>query len=134
MADALRVFRVMFEVAGLNEAATAYAELFGTPGRAVGGGRHYFDVGDVIVGVVDVASGDGAPSAGGQDLYLACDDLEGAHSRAARLGWLASGDVHGDPAGAIVVRPWGERSFYVTDPWSNGLCFVDARSLFTGLR
>ncbi|HZO93944.1 MAG TPA: VOC family protein [Candidatus Baltobacteraceae bacterium] len=134
MADALRVFRVMLEVEGLDEAAASYGALFGTPGRAVGGGRHYFDLDGVIVGVVDVARGGGSPSAAGQDLYLACDDLEAAHARAGRVGWLSRGEVHGAPAGAIVVRPWGERSFYVEDPWRNGLCFVDAASLFTGPR
>jgi hypothetical protein len=25
-----------------------------------------------------------------------------------------------------------ERSFYVHDPWGNGLCFVDENTLFTG--
>ena len=36
--------------------------------------------------------------------------------------------------GAIVVRPWGERSFYAEDPTGNPLCFVDDRTLFTGTR
>jgi len=35
-------------------------------------------------------------------------------------------------AGEIVKRPWGELSFYVEDPWGNGLCFVDETTLFTG--
>ena len=34
--------------------------------------------------------------------------------------------------GQIATRPWGERSFYVHDPFGNPLCFVDAGSLFTG--
>ena len=37
----------------------------------------------------------------------------------------AEGDVHGDPAGAIEWRPWGERSFYAKDPLGNKICFVD---------
>jgi hypothetical protein len=40
--------------------------------------------------------------------------------------------VHGTPAGEIVKRPWGERSFYAIDPTGNKLCFVDAATLFTG--
>jgi hypothetical protein len=36
------------------------------------------------------------------------------------------------PMGRIAVRPWGERSFYLHDPFGNPLCFVDARTLFTG--
>ena len=39
-------------------------------------------------------------------------------------------------AGAIILRPietqpWGERSFYCTDPFGNKLCFVAADTLFT---
>jgi hypothetical protein len=33
--------------------------------------------------------------------------------------------------GAIARRPWGERSFYMRDPFGNPLCFVDEASLFT---
>ena len=32
------------------------------------------------------------------------------------------------------TRPWGERSFYLRDPFGNPLCFVDAATLFTGPR
>jgi hypothetical protein len=34
--------------------------------------------------------------------------------------------------GRIATRPWGERSFYLRDPFGNPLCFVDAATLFTG--
>ena len=33
---------------------------------------------------------------------------------------------------AIEVRPWGERSFYGSDPFDNPICFVDSQTLFTG--
>jgi catechol 2,3-dioxygenase-like lactoylglutathione lyase family enzyme len=32
----------------------------------------------------------------------------------------------------IAVQPWGERSFYLRDPYGNRLCMVDQRTLFTG--
>jgi hypothetical protein len=48
------------------------------------------------------------------------------------LGALSKADVHGESAGDVVRRPWGERSFYAYDPGGNGLCFVDAKTLFTG--
>jgi hypothetical protein len=48
------------------------------------------------------------------------------------LNCLSSDEVHGEAAGEIVKRPWGELSFYVEDPWGNGLCFVDEKTLFTG--
>jgi hypothetical protein len=40
--------------------------------------------------------------------------------------------VHTASGGQIGVRPWGERSFYATDPFGNLLCFVDGETLFTG--
>lgn len=59
-------------------------------------------------------------------VYLAVSDLEAVHARAERLGGLS-------PAmGNIETRPWGERSFYMTDPSGNPLCFVDGNTLFTG--
>ena len=36
------------------------------------------------------------------------------------------------PLGEIARRPWGEESFYVTDPFGNPLCFVSRASVFTG--
>jgi hypothetical protein len=40
--------------------------------------------------------------------------------------------VHDARGGGIVVRPWGERSFYVVDPWGNPLCFVEEGTVYTG--
>jgi hypothetical protein len=68
-------------------------------------------------------------------IYLATDDLEGVHRRAQALGCLSPEFLHNDPespAGEIVLRPWGERSFYAVDPSGNPLCFVDTRTVFTG--
>ena len=42
------------------------------------------------------------------------------------------GPQHDAPGGGIVVRPWGERSFYVEDPWKNPLCFVEEGTVYTG--
>ena len=33
--------------------------------------------------------------------------------------------------GARHDRPWGERSFYVVDPWGNDLCFCQDGTLYT---
>jgi hypothetical protein len=48
------------------------------------------------------------------------------------LKCLSKEKVHGESAAKILVRPWGEKSFYAEDPWGNGLCFVDEKTLFTG--
>ena len=128
---AARLFRIILQVEGLERAAAFYAELLGDPGRAVGGGRHYFDCGDVILALLDPGP-DRKPLP--DHVYFAVDDLEVHHARARALGALSTEDVHGAPAGEIVKRPWGERSFYAVDPSGNRSCFVDASTLFTGRR
>ncbi|MEV6908407.1 VOC family protein [Amycolatopsis sp. NPDC051071] len=52
--------------------------------------------------------------------------------RAQDLGCLSTEQVHGEPGGEITVRPWGERSCYVDDPWGNSLCFVGAGTVYQG--
>ena len=66
------------------------------------------------------------------------------HARARALGALAPYEVHGQPAVQVehtvevhgqpaaepIARPWGERSFYVVDPWGNDLCFVAEDTLY----
>ncbi len=134
MANGPTIFRVSLEVADSKKANRFYSTLLGIEGRLVGGGRVYFDCGPVILALVDVAAGKKKPRAMPQDVYLAVADVEAFHARAKKLRCLSKEDVHGAPAGALVERPWGERSFYAEDPFGNGLCFVDERTLFTGAR
>jgi hypothetical protein len=86
----------------------------------------------VILALVDVTAEGEKAKPLPDYIYFAVGDLEQAHARATELGCLSTDDVHGASAGDIIVRPWGERSFYVADPWGNGLCFVDQNTLFTG--
>ena len=66
-------------------------------------------------------------------IYLAVDELEPVRAAIpANGGRLAPGDVHGDPAGQVARRPWGEVSFYAFDPSGNPLCFVQRGSEFLG--
>ncbi len=130
----LRIHSVVHEVANLDQASAGYAELFATPGRRIeqGGGRHYFDLGDAVLSLLDVSQGGMMPRTSGSDLYLSVPTLSQYYDRATTLGWLSKADVHGSPASEIVERPWGERSFYVEDPWGNGICFVEAGTEFPG--
>ena len=80
---------------------------------------------------VDVAQGGLTPTPGPKSVFFAVDDVEAIHERASRLGVLAPYQVHGEPAGAVLQRPWGERSFYVVDPWGNDLCFCEDGTLYT---
>ena len=129
-----KIFRITIEVANLDQAAAFYAELLATPGQRHPGSRHYFDCGGVILSLLDPTVGGMKPIIGAKaeaPLYFAVDELEGPFERARALGALAPYKVHGEPAGEIKTRPWGERSFYVTDPSGNELCFVQDGTLYT---
>lgn len=132
--NAPTIFRISLEVADSTRAHRFYSTLLGIEGRLVGGGRVYFDCGPVILALVDVAAGKKKPKPISQDVYFAVGDVEAIHARAKKLRCLSKEDVHGAPAGALVERPWGERSFYAEDPFGNGLCFADEKTLFTGAR
>jgi catechol 2,3-dioxygenase-like lactoylglutathione lyase family enzyme len=131
-----KVFRVILPVDGIDRAAAFYGGVLGQPGRRVSPGRHYFDCEGVILACFDpVADGDGhAARPLPEPVYLAVDDLEGALERVTAGGatFSAVGVPGVGALGAIATRPWGERSFYATDPFGNPLCFVSRESVFTG--
>jgi catechol 2,3-dioxygenase-like lactoylglutathione lyase family enzyme len=126
-----KLFRVTVEVGDLDRATELYRDLFGDDGERHRGARHYFDCGGTIVALIDVSQGGLSPTPGPKSLYFAVEDIEAVHQRASRLGVLAPYQVHGEPAGDVIERPWGERSFYVVDPWGNDLCFCQDGTLFT---
>ncbi len=133
MANAPALFRLILQVDDLDKASDFYAKLLDDPGRRIPrASRHYIDCGPVILALVNVAAGGEEAKPIPDYVYFAVADLEKVYTRASDLGCLSTEDVHGASAGEIVVRPWGERSFYVKDPWGNGLCFVDDKTLFTG--
>jgi predicted enzyme related to lactoylglutathione lyase len=127
-----RVFRMIVPVSDLERAIGFYSRLLGTPGRSVGGGRHYFDCGPVDRQPVILALLDNKKPPNSDYIYFAVSDLEEIHARARELGCLSTESVHGASAAEMIVRPWGERSFYAFDPFGNGLCFVDETTVFTG--
>jgi len=126
-----KIFRVTIEVANLDQAAAFYAQLLDDPGRRHPGARHYFDCGGVVLAVLDPTQGGMKPQPLPKSLYFAVEDVEAVHARAKALNALAPFQVHGAAAGDVVTRPWGERSFYATDPWGNELCFVAEGTLYT---
>ena len=130
------LYRIILQVDNLDKAEEFYGQLLSDRGRRIPrASRHYIDCGPVILALVDVA-GENIPGLKPQPLpdyiYFAVSDVDAVYARARELNCLSSEDVHGDSAGDLVTRPWGERSFYVHDPWGNGLCFVDEKTLFTG--
>ena len=130
------LYRIILQVDNLDKAEEFYGKLLGDRGRRIPrASRHYIDCGPVILALVDV-NGEGIPGLQPKPLpdyiYFAVNDAEAVYQRAQELQCLSTEDVHGESAGDLVRRPWGERSFYVHDPWGNGLCFVDENTLFTG--
>ena len=126
----MKIFRIDVEVSNLDQAAEFYGKLLGEPGKRHPGARHYFNCGGVVLSVLDPTQGGMKPTPS-NEIYFAVDDVAAVHARAKALNALAPFQVHGQPAGDVIQRPWGEKSFYVTDPWGNELCFVEDGTLYT---
>ena len=127
-AAAPALFRINIEVGDIAQATKDWSALLGIPGRGQAGSRTYFTTGAVTLQVVQHET----PHPAAKALYFLVDDLDAVHARAKKLGWLSKEKVHGEPGGAISVRPWGERSFYAEDPWKNPLCFVQTGTTYPG--
>jgi catechol 2,3-dioxygenase-like lactoylglutathione lyase family enzyme len=130
MTDVPQMFRLSVEVGDLEEAIAFYDQLLGVEGRRQAGARSYYECGPVTISVLNVSPK--APHPAASALYFTVTNLKAAHERAAALGCLSDELVHDAPAGEIVVRPWGERSFYAEDPWGNPLCFVQTGTTYPG--
>jgi catechol 2,3-dioxygenase-like lactoylglutathione lyase family enzyme len=126
--DVPQFFRLNVEVADLDRALDFYTKLLGVEGRRQPGSRVYFECGPVTLQVVRVAE----PHPAAKALYFTVKDLDAVFERAKSLGCLSAETVHDAPGGGIVVRPWGERSFYSLDPWGNPVCFVEKGTVYTG--
>jgi catechol 2,3-dioxygenase-like lactoylglutathione lyase family enzyme len=129
--DVPALFRISVEVGDLDRAADFYGKLLGVEGRKQAGSRCYFTCGAVTLQVLDVSSVR-KPHPAANSLYFTVNDLEAIFARAKALRCLSRDEAHGESAGAISVRPWGERSFYAEDRWQNPLCFVEAGTLYPG--
>lgn len=128
MAEVPQFFRMNLEVGDLAAAQSFYETLFNAQGRGQAGHRFYLNAGPVAFQVVASPDPHPAPKA----LYFTVTDLDAVHARANTLNALSNDMVHGLRGGDISVKPWGERSFYVNDPWGNQLCFVEAGTVYAG--
>jgi catechol 2,3-dioxygenase-like lactoylglutathione lyase family enzyme len=130
------LFRVIVPVGNIEAAAAFYRRVLRQPGQRVSPGRHYFDCEGTILACYDPeADGDGHEARPlPEPIYIAVNDLETTFALARDAGAAFSDEVVPDvgPLGSIAVRPWGERSFYASDPFGNPLCFVSKGSEFTG--
>jgi len=130
------LFRVLVPVNGIDAAARFYAAVLETRGERVSPGRHYFACEGTILACFDPqADGDGrAACPNPEPLYIAVSDLAATYAACAAAGaTFAEGAPPGvGPLGEIARRPWGEESFYASDPFGNPLCFVARDTVFTG--
>jgi predicted enzyme related to lactoylglutathione lyase len=121
----MRVFRIAIPATQIDRSRAFYEVVLGVEADDTVPSRVYFHCGGVIVAVIDWAVEPLGPfRSTPEHLYLATDDLDAAHRRAASVGARHLTDIE--------RRPWGERSFYCVDPDGNRLCFVDDATLFLG--
>lgn len=129
--DAPVVFRLDIDVDDVDRAAEWYGSLLQQTGRKAPGARVYFTCGSVTLQIVDVSDHKAVhplPKA----LYFTVRDLDAVFARAEALDCQDMELIHGEPGGVISVPPWGERSFYIRDPWNNPLCFVQEGTVYPG--
>src|SRR5262249_268292 len=129
--DVPQFFRLNVEINNLDAAEKFYGNLLDVQGHRQAGARVYFECGPVTLQVLDVSSAR-RPHPAAKALYFTLRRLEPAFERAKALGCLSRETVDDAAGGGIVVRPWGERSFYAEDPWKNPLCFVEEDTVYTG--
>jgi uncharacterized glyoxalase superfamily protein PhnB len=122
-----RLYRVILPVSDIEAATTFYRELLMQAGRRISPVRHYFDCGGTILACFDPrADGDDFDARPNPDhIYFAVTDVDAVFNLARNLGCKQMD-------GNVKLQPWGERCFYVKDPFGNPVCFVDEQTVFTG--
>lgn len=126
---AANLYRVILPVEGMERADAFWAELLALEVDRAVPNRHYLRTGGAILVLVDSAQharGHGLDAPAFRPLpdwlYFRVPDLDATWERARALGCPAPG--RGEREG-IDARPRGERSFYTTDPFGNGVCLID---------
>lgn len=131
-----RVFRILLPVSDIERAAAFYGSILSQAGQRVSPGRHYFDCEGMVFACFDpMADGDGYEAVPlPEPIYFAVDDLQSVFDRTKDAGGSLSELEIPDVGrlGDIQKRPWGEVSFYASDPFGNPLCFVSRETVFTG--
>ena len=126
MSFELKLFRVILPVKDIDKAAKFYSSIFGVPGKRVSQGRHYFNMGGVILACFDPkADGDDYELGANPDhIYISIDDIEGLHDKVNSAGCKYISE--------IMDVPWGEKLFYFNDPFHNKIGIVKKGTEFTG--
>ncbi len=124
-----RLYRIILPVTDIEKAETFYSNVLQKSGERVSPGRHYFNLGGVILACYDPKA-DGDENTTGwsfhenQYIYIAVNNLEEASEKVKDSGCKYAGEIE--------EMPWGETLFYANDPFGNPICFVDERTIFVG--
>ncbi|HUF32555.1 MAG TPA: beta-N-acetylglucosaminidase domain-containing protein [Acidimicrobiales bacterium] len=128
MISPMRAFRIALPASDLDRSRAFYERVLGIDADDTVPSRLYFHCEGFIVALIDravEAHDERLPLHPLPDnLYFATDDLDATFDRATHVG--------AEITSPIEMRPWGERSFYCTDPDGHLLCFVDDSTLFLG--
>ena len=126
-ADTPRLFRMTLLVSDLKRAAEFYGQLLGIGGQQVSPNRYYFDCRGTILALVEPPDKKvlRQPDSPLRSMYFAVHDIEAVHRRARQADCRRLDQ-------RIEVQHWGERAFFVEDPFGNHLAFIDEATLFVG--
>ncbi len=124
----MRAFRIAIPSSNLGQSKGFYEQVLGIVADDTVPTRLYFHCDGFIVAVIDwhaETHDEASPvHALPDNLYFATDDLDSVFERAVAAGAQITSPID--------HRPWGERSFYCTDPDGHRLCFVDDSTLYLG--
>lgn len=128
----MNLYRIIIPVPDIEKATQFYAFLLDQPGERVSPGRHYFDLSGTILACYDPQA-DGDETGKGwafhenQNVYIAVADIYSFFKKV-----YANNDATLLSA-SVELMPWGERLFYLQDPFGTPLCFVDESTMFKGM-
>ncbi|MGB8196979.1 MAG: VOC family protein [Acidimicrobiales bacterium] len=121
----MKVFRIAIPVSDISVSRAFYEQLLGIDADDTVPSRLYFHCGDVIVAIIDwnvEPLGPFRPMP--EHVYFSTENVDETYERAKKIG---AANVS-----RLETQPWGERSFYCSDPDDNLLCFVAEDTLFLG--
>ncbi|WP_223701760.1 VOC family protein [Sutcliffiella deserti] len=123
----MKLYRVIIPVSSIEKATEFYGEILNMEGNRVSNGRHYFNCGGTILACFDPnADGDNfEPKPNPDHIYISVSNLEHIYNkfRDSYCSFIED---------SITTQPWGEKTFYVKDPFGNPICFVDEKTVFIG--
>jgi predicted enzyme related to lactoylglutathione lyase len=123
------VHHFQLPVGNIERAEEFYARILGINGQRISNRRHYFIDwnGKILVLYESTAETESNRNETNfqvtKHISIAVPDLQETFEKAKQAGSLRID-------GSIKVMPWGERLFYLVDPFGNAICFIDEKTLF----